>query len=317
MANAPRAIVYSSRALSAASEPHSSASSAGDARLASMSLLVSATLFAIMALLARLVSRTIPGAQVALVRFSLGTAVVLGAWLLFRVELRPHRWGWLVARGIFGGGAVSLYFVCIEHLGVGRATLLNYTSPVWALIFGRVLLGEKPRGHVTPALLLTLVGVALIVGHRAGGWGLGAWDLVAIFSSVLSGLAVTSIRAVRRPLEHGPPIESFWSVFASFTFLGAVATLPTVLQPFGQWIAPTPREWLILLAMGFTSIWAQIIMTRALKHVTAPSMGIIHQITVVLSVLGGIIFFGEAMTVQSGVGSILTVVGVLWVVCLE
>src|SRR5271157_3110896 len=46
-----------------------SAAEPSSARRASASLLVSATLFAIMAMLARLVSRSIPGPQVALVRF--------------------------------------------------------------------------------------------------------------------------------------------------------------------------------------------------------------------------------------------------------
>jgi drug/metabolite transporter (DMT)-like permease len=58
-------------------------------------------------------------------------------------------------------------------------------------------------------------------------------------------------------------------------------------------------------------------MTRALKHVTATAMGIIHQVTVVLTVLGGLIFFGEMLTLRSAIGSAITVVGVLWVVYSE
>jgi drug/metabolite transporter (DMT)-like permease len=46
-------------------------------------------------------------------------------------------------------------------------------------------------------------------------------------------------------------------------------------------------------------------------------MGIIHQVTVVLSVLGGLIFFDEALTLRSAIGSAITVAGVLWVVYSE
>jgi drug/metabolite transporter (DMT)-like permease len=46
-------------------------------------------------------------------------------------------------------------------------------------------------------------------------------------------------------------------------------------------------------------------------------MGIIHQVTVVLTVLGGLIFFGEMLTPRSAIGSAITVVGVLWVVYSE
>jgi drug/metabolite transporter (DMT)-like permease len=46
-------------------------------------------------------------------------------------------------------------------------------------------------------------------------------------------------------------------------------------------------------------------------------MGIILQITVVLTVLGGLIFFGETLTLRSAIGSAITVAGVLWVVYSE
>jgi drug/metabolite transporter (DMT)-like permease len=280
-------------------------------------LLVSATLFAAMAMLARLVSRGIPGPQVALVRFSIGVAAVLGAWAIFRVELRPHRWRWLIARGLFGGTSVLLYFSCIEHLGVGRATLLNFTSPVWSLLFGWMLLKERPRRHAIPALLLTLAGVVLIVGSGGGARPVSGWDLLGELSAVCAGMAVTAIRAARRAGYDGTPAESYWSVFASFTLLGVVATLPPVLPPFGHWVVPSAREWLLLLFVGATGVWAQLIMTRALQHVTATAMGIILQITVVLTVLGGLIFFGETLTLRSAIGSAITMAGVLWVVYSE
>jgi drug/metabolite transporter (DMT)-like permease len=270
-----------------------------------------------MALLARLVARSIPGPQVALVRFVIGVVVVLGAWLIFRVELRPRRWGWLFARGLFGGVAVLCYFACIEHLGAGRATLLNYTSPVWSLLFSWILLKERPRRHAFPALLLTLVGVVLIVGSGRTSWRVSGWDLVAVLSAVLSGMAVTSIRATRRRSEDGTPVESSWSVFASFTLLGMLATLPPVVPPLGHWVAPSAHEWLLLFCVGMTSVGAQLVMTRALKHVTATAMGIILQLTVVLTVLGGILFFDETMSMRSAIGSMITVAGVLWVVYLE
>jgi drug/metabolite transporter (DMT)-like permease len=270
-----------------------------------------------MAMLARLVSRGIPGPQVALVRFSIGVAAVVGAWAIFRVELRPHRWRWLIARGLFGGTSVLLYFTCIEHLGVGRATLLNFTSPVWSLLFSWALLKERPRKHAVPALVLTLIGVVLIVGSGGGGWRVSGWDLVAELSAVAAGMAVTSIRAARRLGDDGTAAESHWSVFASFTLLGVLATLPPVVPPFGKWVVPSAREWLLLLSVGVTGVWAQLIMTRALQHVTATAMGIILQVTVVLTVLGGILFFGETLTLRSAIGSAITMAGVLWVVYSE
>ena len=43
----------------------------------------------------------------------------------------------LLYRGVFGGVAVLLYFLAIEHMPVGMATLLNYSSPIWSVTLRR------------------------------------------------------------------------------------------------------------------------------------------------------------------------------------
>ena len=284
---------------------------------AALSAIASSTLFACMAMVARLVSSTIPGHQIALVRFATGVVVVAIASVVLRIDLRPRRWGWLVSRGVFGGAAVLLYFQCIEKVGVGIATLLNYTAPVWSLTFAWLFLRERPRRHAGVALALTLVGVALVASGRTGAWRLGVWEMVGVFSAVLSGMAITSIRATRRPDPDGRPIENSWTVFASFTILGALTTLPTVIPPFGAWIAPTPQEWILLTACSLLSVAAQLLMTSALGCLTAVGLGIINQNTVVLTLAGGWLFFDEAISTRSGVGGLLTIAGVLWSVVAE
>lgn len=280
-----------------------------DARRAALTLVASSGLFGMMAIGARLASARIPGPQIALVRFLTGIAALLLAVAIGRAQLRPRRWGWLLARGLFGGTAVYLYFSCIEHVGVGVATLLNYTAPVWSLLFGWWLLGERPRRAVVGALVLTLVGVVFVVGGKVARFEGGWWTLAGALSAVASGVAVTSIRAVRRG-----GTESAWTVFASFTVLGAVATLPGVTGPLGRWVAPTAAEWLLLLAVGGFSIVAQLLMTGALEHVTAVASGIIHQLVVVITMTAGLLLFGETLSAWSLVGSALTMAGVVWTV---
>ena len=140
---------------------------------ASLTALSSAGLFAVMAMVARLLSATIPGPQVALVRFAIGIVATALAYALFHVELRPRRWGWLVSRGVFGGTAVLLYFASIEKIGVGMATLLNYTAPAWSLAFAWLFLRERPKRRAFLALALTLVGVALVATARSQHWHFG------------------------------------------------------------------------------------------------------------------------------------------------
>ncbi len=284
---------------------------------AALSAVASSTLFACMAMVARLVSATIPGHQVALIRFATGVVVVAIAGGALRLDLRPRRWGWLVSRGVFGGAAVLLYFQCIEKIGVGIATLLNYTAPVWSLTFAWLFLRERPRRHAGVALVLTLAGVALVTSGRTGGWHLGVWELAGVFSAVLSGMAITSIRATRRHEPDGRPSENSWTVFASFTILGSLTTLPTVIPPLGAWVAPTAQEWVLLALCSLLSVAAQLLMTSALGRLTAVGLGIINQNTVVLTLVGGWLFFHESISLCGAIGGLLTIAGVLWSVVAE
>jgi drug/metabolite transporter (DMT)-like permease len=279
-------------------------------RQAALASLGAAALFATMAMGVRALATRIPGAQVAAVRFGTGMLVVLALVALGRVRLRPRRWGWLLVRGLSGGVAVIAYFACIPHVGVGVATLLNHTGPVWSLSLAWALLGERPRRQSLLALVLTLSGLVLVIGN-AGSLELGLWQAVGVFSAITSGLAVTSIRAARQTGRDGRPGESSWSVFGSFTALGLLATLPAM---GGHWVPPALTDWGLLLFVAGTSIAAQLLMTQALAHVTAVASGIILQLTVVLALAGGVILFGEALSPAEIAGSLLTMAGVAWVV---
>ncbi len=281
-------------------------------RRASLHLLISATLFGLMALGARLVSARIPGSQMAFVRFASGVVTVLIAWSRFGVALQPSRWGWLFVRGTAGGLAVLCYYVSIARIGAGFATLLNYTSPVFSLVFAWVLLGERPRRAAIVALSLTLTGVAMVVGFD--NLNAGAWALVAMASAVLSGVAVTAIRAARQPSADGHPAENAWTVFASFTILGTLATIPSTFGPFGHWVAPTAYEWFVLFFVVLSSIVAQLVMTSALGHVTVVGSGIIHQLTPLIALAGGVLFLGETVSLLAALGCLVTLGGVAWTV---
>lgn len=285
-------------------------SHASDARRAAFRLLLSSSFFALMATGAKIATRRLPGPEVALVRFLTGIVVVIVAVALRHASLRPRRWGWLLARGIFGGTAVVLYFASIGAAPVSVATLLNQTQPVFTMLSSWLLLREQPRRVALVALALTLAGVAAIVGVRH--LTLGSWrgELLGVASAIGSGIAITSVRASRRASADGTPPETTWSVFFSFTFLGALVTVPTVLPPFGQWVAPTPGEWALLAGVALASVAAQVIMTEAIGHLTGVQSGIISQLTVPMTVAIGMVFLGERLTVSYVVGAALIVSGV-------
>jgi len=286
---------------------------------AALALCLSSLLCAVMAIAAKLVAPRIPGPQTALVRFTLGIAVTALAFATGWAVIRPRRWGWLLARGFFGGVAVICYFACIERVPVGVATLLNQTQPIYTMLFSWALLAERPRRTALGALALALAGVTVIVNAGLRGQVAPAvlgvagarGEIMGVLSAITSGVAVTSIRAARRERADGTPVETAWSVFFSFSLVGALVTLPAVLPPFGRFVPPTASEWTVLAAIGLVSACAQVIMSASLRHLTGVQSGIIAQLTVPITVLLGIAFLGEHLSSKFLLGGTLTVGGVL------
>ncbi|MEM9094879.1 MAG: DMT family transporter [Pseudomonadota bacterium] len=69
-------------------------------------------------------------------------------------------WLGLVPTGL----AMVLLVIVVQRTGPTFLSLVNYQVPIWALIFGVVLLGETVHGRAPIALLLILLGVALSQG---------------------------------------------------------------------------------------------------------------------------------------------------------
>lgn len=269
----------------------------------------SAVCFAVMALAAKLACLRLPGGEVAFVRFAVMLLPVALVPRLAREATRYERLDLLLYRGIFGGTAVLLYFLAIAHIPVGLATLFNYASPLWSVPFAAAFLDEPVDRRLVVPAAVALLGMALAAtgGTVLGSFHLGRWEAVGIASSVLSGAALTAVRAARRT-------EGAWAIYGSFCFFGLAAAAPVALSGF---VRPTAREWGLLLAVGVTSTVAQLLMTYAYRWVTNLEAGAISQLTVVLSLLLGVLLLGDRLTPLQLLGSALTVGGVLGVVGLQ
>ncbi len=271
---------------------------------------LSSVCFAVMALAAKLASEDLPGSQVAFLRFAFMLLPVVLVPSLARKAVTFQRLDLLFYRGVFGGTAVLLYFLALAHVPVGIATLLNYASPIFSVAFAALFLGERVDRRLLLPLAAALGGMVLAAGGGANlreGLRFGVWELAGLASSVLSGAAVTAIRAARRT-------EGSWAIYGSFTIFGLLAAAPFGLAGFRP---PTPRQWLFLAVVGACSIAAQLLMTYAYRWVTNLQAGVINQLTVVLAMLLGVAVLGDRLTPVQLFGSLLTLGGVVGVVWLQ
>lgn len=266
----------------------------------------SAVFFALMAFAAKIASADLSGSQVAFVRFIIMMLPVVAVPRLARKAVEYKRLDLLIYRGVFGGVAVLLYFLAIEHIPVGIATLFNYSSPIFSVPFAALFLGERVDRRLLLPLVAALTGLFFVAtGNHGTGplLHLGVWEMVGVGSSILSGAALTAIRAARRS-------EGSWSIYGSFSLCGLLATAPFALATFRR---PTTTEWLLLVFIGVSSVVAQLLMTWAYRWVTNLQAGVISQLTVVTSMLLGVIFLGDRLAPLQLLGTALTVVGVMGV----
>ncbi|WNG49088.1 DMT family transporter [Archangium minus] len=268
-------------------------------------LVVSSLMFAVMALCARSVAGRLSVGQVVCARFAIGLVFLAFYFPLIGRRPRMGRPGLWALRGIFGGGSVYFYFMAIDRLAVGPATLLNACWPICAAILGIFILKEQVNGYLASGLVATTFGAGLVIWSTVQGGmsltlGVGAWAGAA--SALLSGAAVIALRALRGDTDAA-------SIFLSFCFFGLLFGLPFALQ---DW---RPLSWdmlLPLLGVGLSSVIAQMIFTYAMGYVTAAAGGITTQLTPAFSWLLGALLLGEPLQPLSVLGSLVCMGGVLW-----
>jgi EamA-like transporter family. len=262
-----------------------------------------ATMFGGMAYAAKVASARLSGPEVAMLRMALGLLPCILVPRYRRSALHFNRIDLLLYRGFFGGLAVMLYFIAIQHINVGVATLLNYTAPIWSGVFSMLFIGEHFSARVLIPLPIALAGVFLVVhAHAAPGdvLGFGRWELIGALSAVASGVAVTSIRAARRT-------ENSWSVYASFCLIGMFVSMPLGIS---QWKTPHGAEWISIGATALLAIGAQLLMTFSLRWVDAMTVGVISQLAVLVSMGLGVFFLGDHIPLAAAIGSALCIGGV-------
>lgn len=140
---------------------------------------------------------------IGLVRFA-GAAIVLAIVLYFvgrhllRVGMSDVK---LIAlAGFVGFGLFAVTF----NVGLGlttasRAALLIGTMPIWSMIMARRITGERLGPRQVTGVLLTVAGVALVMGTRGFGNGQLLGDGLILVTSFLGALyAVLAKRAIAR-----------------------------------------------------------------------------------------------------------------------
>jgi len=249
---------------------------------------LSAFFFSIMGLLVRVAGERLPSSQIVLAR---SVAALALSWVLLRREgLSP--WGnhrtLLAVRGLFGFGALVCFYWSLVHMPLAEATVIHFTSPVFTAVLAALLLREPLRAIDLASVFVSLVGV-LLVARPSALFGGAAVPLepravaISVLGALLSSAAYVVVRKARG-LDH-PLVVVFW-----FPLVATPLAIPPALR---DWIAPTPKEWLVLLGVAVATQFAQVFMTEGLHREPAGRATAITYLQIVFAGTWGVLFLGE------------------------
>jgi drug/metabolite transporter (DMT)-like permease len=205
------------------------------------------------------------------------------------------------------GAAVSyaanmlLFVVANKTTTPANAVLLMYTAPIFAALFGLVLIKERPSAAQWAGLVAVIAGIVVFFADRvASGQAIG--NILAIGS----GLAFGLFSVFMRMQKDGSPLESSLLANMIMVLIG-IGAAPFV--PFPR-LAPVSIAAVLLLGtvqLGFASVFFSI----GIKGVTAMQSMLIATLEPILNPLWVFIFSGEKPSANTFAGGSIIIASVV------
>lgn len=258
-----------------------------------------------------LVVREIDLPAVALVMFRVGIASAgIAAFLLLRPDgrgwnLLQHRPLRTVVQGVILAAHWALFFAAIQRAPLGTVVLIVYLAPLIIALVAPMVLGERLTRRVGLALVLALIGTALLVGPGSEG-GEAAGLVEALLAAVL--LAALFINAKVLAPEYGG-----LRLALAQCAVATVVLLPFALGSDASWPSWSDLGWLLVLGLVQTAL-ALALYFRALEHIPAIHAGVLSYLEPMSATLLGWLVLDEAIDAGTVVGGALVVIGGLLVV---
>ena len=205
----------------------------------------------------------------------------------------------LFLRGLFGTTALYLFFLTVQNIPLAQASTIQYLSPIFTTIIAIFLLKESVKHLQWLFYGLAFLGVLFI--ERFDARVSLIFLVLGIMSAFCSGVAYNLVRSLREK-EHPLTVVMHFQIVG--VVVGGVFTL-------FEWQMPIGWDWFYLFLIGVTSQLGQWFLTNSLQKEKAASVAIVNYSGLIYALLIGWFVFGEVQTVESLIGMLLVVVGVI------
>ena len=255
------------------------------------------TLMVVIAVAGREAARELSVFQIMLMRSLLGMAML---WPLVHAAggLAAMRTGRLAQHVLRNGvhyAAQYGWFAALTLIPLAQLVSIEFTMPIWSALLAMLLLGERMNGFKWLAVVLGLVGVAVIVRPVAGAANPG--QLVALACALGFAISVVLVKSLTR--TDAAIVVSFWMLVVQ----SGIGLVPALMV----WHWPSVQTWGWVLVVAFCGTYSHYCFARAMQHADATVVVPMDFLRVPLTALAGWLVYEEQLDLLTvlGVGLIL------------
>lgn len=205
----------------------------------------------------------------------------------------------LFARGLAGAIALIMFFITLQNIPLASAVTLMFLGPIFTAILGIWIVKESVNPVQWIFFAISFIGILMIKGFdtRIS----IEMALLGVGAAFFSGVAYNMIRKLKKS-EH-PLVIIFYF---------PLVTLPIVgIYSIFNWVQPEGVEWIILLAIGVLTQFAQYFMTRAYQEENLATVANINFIGILYALGFGYVLFNETFNFLTYLGMSAVMLGVI------
>ena len=257
------------------------------------------TLMVVIAVAGREATRELSVFQIMLMRSVLGMGLL---WPLVHAAgglsaMRTQRLPQHALRNGVHYAAQYGWFVALTLIPLAQLVSIEFTMPIWSAVLAVFFLGERMNGRKWLAVVLGLVGVAVIVRPSAG--TVDAGQLIALACAFGFAISVVLVKSLTR--TEAAITVIFWMLVIQ----SAIGLVPALLV----WQWPSAQTWGWVVVVAFCGTYSHYCFARAMQHADTTVVVPMDFLRVPLTALAGWLVYSEQVDLLTGVGVLLILTG--------
>ena len=262
-----------------------------------MGVLIAITAYACYAFAAFLVKATqVSFTLVVFARSLIGLLVFLPIFLKQREQLKTQRLGFHAIRSVLSLITIYCSIYGIQHLQLGDAILLEQTAPFFIPCVLFIWERQKISAANLVAIAIAFMGAGIILKPHLDLWQISS--LASLAAGLLTAVCFVCMQVL---VKTETPLSML------FYFL-LISTLLSSGPAMGKW-GEIHSLWQggLLICTGIFFALFQLLLSQALQFTNANVIGAYTYFAAVFSLLLGLTFLGEAMTLYRLIGCLLII----------